>query len=848
MHGPGSARFAFGLLAFTSIGAGGAAVLGRSVVDPGPDPARAIAAELAERGIMAAAQGVRPVDPPPAGPFAGLWLGRWVALGHRRGGQDDLYLVVARATPTGRVLSVVDVTNVTRSHGAAEAGLAVRAGVAAFSVATADGTEAVTLLDLQGEPAADTRGWSVPWKIANAISNFQRFGQPQGVRIRRYDLRATLPDRVVVRVEENAFRAKLGARDLVIDPRADEPAEGGDMVRLRPSVKGRPGLIGWAVDTARAVPWIGPRGIEWMEHEVFRIRDAAVRGYHRVAPEDTAEEIALDMGIGQAPLRVGLGEQRAEADPAQFAVLGWPPEPLVPMDLPRRYESEGRWTPLEPGSFVPGQPDSPPLFATTWLRADRERQYARVYVVAWDPRQVELKIRSGAAEPADETGATGTGQVPRDPRTIGRLVGAFNGGFQAIHGEYGLMEDGHAFLPPKPWAATVAELADGSVGFGTWPEDLPRIPEDVVAYRQNMTPLVADGRFNPYGRSWWGAAPPQAPDQVHTVRTGICMMQDGFVAYLWGNDLSHEALGNAMQLARCEYGIHLDMNMGLCGFELYRMLEATQDEEVGRPLEADFEAEGEVEGTSQRFRARRLVRSMNSMNFPRYVGREQRDFFYLLARPRLPGPALEPPIDPPEPGEGRFIIDGLPHNGFPWAFARTFVRPLATRPDATVVLARVDPDRVRTSPPVEPGVLLGAIVPGASGVSIEASGDAFTLGGPLLEAASEATAAVGIDRDGFLVFAQGPDREALAAAMSLARVSGPRALGSDARFTFHFGSGRVARLDEGPALADPDAAIRLWAVTDTETARRLFADVPFAPPRVWQAKQAERVRYHRGRR
>ena len=56
--------------------------------------------------------------------------------------------------------------------------------------------------------------------------------------------------------------------------------------------------------------------------------------------------------------------------------------------------------------------------------------------------------------------------LPKPPK---RLVGAFNGGFQALHGEFGMMAEGRVYLPPKPWAATVAVFEDGRVGMGSWP-------------------------------------------------------------------------------------------------------------------------------------------------------------------------------------------------------------------------------------------------------------------------------------------------------------------------------------------------------------------------------------------
>ncbi len=54
-------------------------------------------------------------------------------------------------------------------------------------------------------------------------------------------------------------------------------------------------------------------------------------------------------------------------------------------------------------------------------------------------------------------------------------------------------------------------------------------------------------------------------------------------------------------------------------------------------LQGMWQAEGVVSDTNGlSFRGRRLFRSMQLMNFPRYIQREARDFFYLTARPLLP--------------------------------------------------------------------------------------------------------------------------------------------------------------------------------------------------------------------
>ncbi len=143
---------------------------------------------------------------------------------------------------------------------------------------------------------------------------------------------------------------------------------------------------------------------------------------------------------------------------------------------------------------------------------------------------------SGTREPKTATGETGPGQVPRVDSVISNLVGAFNGGFQATHGEFGMMADGVVYLPPKPYAATVARMDDGSTGFGTWPND-DSIPDTITSFRQNLTPLIVNDQVNPYHRTWWGGVPPGWEDATRTVRTGLCLTREGFIAYFYGSSI-----------------------------------------------------------------------------------------------------------------------------------------------------------------------------------------------------------------------------------------------------------------------------------------------------------------------
>jgi hypothetical protein len=481
----------------------------------------------------------------------------------------------------------------------------------------------------------------------------------------------------------------------------------------------------------------------------------------------------------------------------------------------------------------------------------------------WDPRQVELNAMSGTREPKSATGATGPGLVPRDPEVLTRLVAGFNGGFQAMHGEYGMMSDGVVYLPPKPYAATVARLTDGSTGFGTWPED-DTIPPEIVSFRQNMTPLIMDSRVNPYHRQWWGGVPPGWEDTSKTVRTGLCLTREHFAAYFYGSRADVDHISSAMQQARCDYGIHLDMNPGHTGLEFYNVDREGRLPSLSRKLNSEWEAEGAVPHIKGwRFRGRRMIRRMALMHFPRYIHRESRDFFYLTLRPLLPGAHLTPVASDREPGEGVWVVSGLPQHGWPHAMATTWLRPDPKRRETKVWILRVDPRRV--TPECHQGTRRPTVLTLSTSHSPSAkqsiwwTSEGLWLGdtpsdGPSLRMATGSTsvprkavsAAAGIDGEKMFVYAEiatAPDRNQDGALLhSLLKQMGcSRPVLLSERLQVALGGQRD--LAGHPVALQRDTS-RLCRFAGPG-GQLIFKDTPVVARRVWEPLQAKRVRYFR---
>ena len=619
----------------------------------------------------------------------------------------DLFMVDGRLSPEGHLLDLGDVHNLTRTSGADEGVPILEGNLAAYVVSVDGRPEAVHVLDLEGPERRAYEELSRFQRFQVSVSDWQRTGQGKGVRRTVYALVPPPAQAELSLRADGTLAIKTEARTLVVDAAHEAILDGTAYLRVTPETVTKPPTFGpWMSDRLRAVSWFGDEKNQILKVVTFTALEW-LKGVRTKITGDTGEKDA------QEDL-AALNHESGGSPPATFSdpEIGWPPKPLDPMIKPP-LNGEGQWIPLEKDAFITPIPGVPAPFLTTFVRGDPAAPQTRVYVTLWDPRLIALHMEAGTVEPVSATGEAGPGQIPRTPEVIRHVVAGFNGGFQATHGEFGMQANGVLYLPPKPYGATVMELRDGTTAFGAWPRETD-VPDEVLSFRQNMTALVQKDKFNPWGRAWWGGVPPGWHDAIHTTRSGVCLTKENFVAYFWGNDIGPEPLGRAMLVARCAFGIHLDMNPGLAGFEFYNVQTTSSFQPLGRPLQPDWEYEGGFKDLPDfRFRARRMVKSMGHMLFPRYIHRDARDFFYLTARTVLPGAPIAGTGEPGSPmdGEGgNWRVKGLPQHGYPYAVAITSVR---LGPEATDKRARV----LR----IDPRTVMGAIGAPAAGSEIVAT-------------------------------------------------------------------------------------------------------------------------------
>lgn len=584
---------------------------------------------LALGGALSAWRGAAaPEGAPPwvsldgGGGLASALLPRRVAsLEEGPGGLDDLYLAWARLGPDGRPLSTWWAVDVTRSPAVSETRLAVAPGRVAVLTDARPGSPASVEVYLLDQPPVARRGWSWTEAAAGAAESLQLWGQPVPPRRLGLHLPPTAR-RPEIDLDADGLVARWEGGSAEVDLRALALVRASPGVSLVERAEGRPDPFRLAVDQLRHGRLVGPERLQQIEALYLALSD----GWAALAGERLARAAASEL---PRDLDAEVGEPEPGA--------GWPPPPLAPL-LDPPVAGEGLWR-GRARAFSPSSPAGAPLLVSTFVRTEPERPRTSVVsVTAWDPAWIELHWEAGTIEPRSVEGIAGAGRAPRE--SVERLVAGFNGGFQAVDGAFGMRTRAGPFLPPQPYAATVAELPGGRIGLGTWPAE-PRAGEGLVAYRQNLSPVVDEGRINPFGRAFWGGVPRGSHDSSRTDRTGLCLTREGHLAYLWGRRVTVDGLARGMLAARCVYGMMLDINFTNTAFELYRVAPRGLLPPLHRPLDPELEAEGEVEGRPDLvFRVQAMAPGMTRVGFPRFVRTDLRDFFYLLARQDAFGPAL----------------------------------------------------------------------------------------------------------------------------------------------------------------------------------------------------------------
>jgi hypothetical protein len=353
-----------------------------------------------------------------------------------------------------------------------------------------------------------------------------------------------------------------------------------------------PELLPMAVDWARSI--VGPSAVAQIESWVFQAQDGVRQARYQATGASTHVQWAAP------PATPPAIHTSAAQTGAHNTVPAAAPAPALPA-APAHTAADIAWSP-----FVYAASGHPAL-ERALVSPDPTRPYVETALVRIDMRAVLLHLVAGTQEPVSSARIARPGVIPAADRKAGRLLAAFNGGFKAANGAFGMYANGVTLLPPTNGLATLAIYRDGHVRIGMWGGDMIATP-DIVAYRQNCPLLLDAGRLTEQANSdnplLWGKT---VKNLIATWRSGLGISADGrYLIYAAGDGLTVPSLAQALAAGGADRAMQLDINSWWARFVTFSQ-------------------------SGDRLVAQKLVSDMAG-DTRQFLAPDSRDFFYLTAR------------------------------------------------------------------------------------------------------------------------------------------------------------------------------------------------------------------------
>jgi len=355
-----------------------------------------------------------------------------------------------------------------------------------------------------------------------------------------------------------------------------------------------PGIIPQAVDAARAI--LGPQPVALVESWVFQAQDRVRQARYQAN--------------GAAPQL----QWAAPAEQPKSSTIIKPAKAALPTATPPSSdttntsggpvtEAKVAWSP-----FIYAA-NGQPVLERALVAPDPTRPYVQTALVRIDLHATQLHLIAGTQEPRSPVRVARPGMIPLADQRSGSLLAAFNGGFKAANGEFGIAVGGATLLPPIDRLATLAIYHDGQVKLGAWGSEIRPTP-DLVAFRQNC-PLLLDGgkpteAANSDDAVLWGKT---VGNKIATWRSGLGLSADShYLIYAASDGLTVPALAQALADAGADRAMQLDINSWWTRFVTYAPI-----------------------GSSKQLTSQKLITSMVG-DARQFLIPDTRDFFYVTAR------------------------------------------------------------------------------------------------------------------------------------------------------------------------------------------------------------------------
>jgi hypothetical protein len=199
---------------------------------------------------------------------------------------------------------------------------------------------------------------------------------------------------------------------------------------------------------------------------------------------------------GAVPSAPPPASRSTAATSDRFGGATFPPADVAPPEERSAQPDDGKWIRMGDATKREVAAEDPAVLYRATVHPHPVSKWKSVTAVAIDLKRASVHLVAGTKDPE-------SGDVPKEERTglvapehLPDLVAAFNGGWQARHGHWGMMVGGRVYLPPREEGCTIAIFRDNSVRIAPWSKLSARVGE-MVAYRQTPPCLLEDGELHP---------------------------------------------------------------------------------------------------------------------------------------------------------------------------------------------------------------------------------------------------------------------------------------------------------------------------------------------------------------
>jgi hypothetical protein len=246
------------------------------------------------------------------------------------------------------------------------------------------------------------------------------------------------------------------------------------------------------------------------------------------------------------------------AHPKSAAVSDGPPARLRSL-AGRPLPGEGQWRVL---GTVRGRP----AIYGTYLRSSSVYSSYVAGIVSMNQNLLKFSLRPGTEDPGPGNRKAQPDIVPGARRG---LEATFNSGFKIAQSDGGFYLNGATDGTLTDGAASEVYYRNGRIAVGVWGGSL-RMTPDVVGVRQNLHPIVVNGRVpasvNTDVETQWGAT---LGGGYYVWRSGIGITRNGRVIFAYGPALNVQELATLLQRAGAVTAMQLDINPEWTSFMYY---------------------------------------------------------------------------------------------------------------------------------------------------------------------------------------------------------------------------------------------------------------------------------------